>query len=126
MARLLDVPDFSGRAALLRQWSGALVQPVSDDGTFLIRPRPDAPHAHVRHRIPTEGEIEEASGSIHVLLHVLDARMSEVEIYHTAGEPVVGGFRLDRMTVWQPENWPREIGWAQPGTAERRRSPLTP
>lgn len=111
MERLLDVPDFSGRAALLRQWSGAVVQSVTDDGTFLIRPNADAADAHVRHRIPTEGEIDDRSGAIHVLLHVTDGRMSEVEIYHDAGEPVVGGFPLDRMNVWQPENWPRDIGW---------------
>lgn len=112
MERLLHVPDFSGRLSLLEQWTGALVQSVTDDGTFLVRPRAAAPDAQVRHRVPTEGEVADGAGAIHVLLHVVDGRLAEVEVYHSAAEPVSAGFDVGPMTVWQPENWPREMGWA--------------
>ena len=98
--RLLLTGDFQGRAALLEQWAGASVQTIDDEGSFAVRPAAGAPDADVLYRIPTEGEIDDRVGGAHVLRHVIDDRMSEVEVYQSAGEPVARGVDLTAMTVW--------------------------
>jgi hypothetical protein len=97
---------------LLEQWASAFVRTVDDGGSFHVQPGPQTPDASVLHRVPTEGEFEDLAGAIHVLLHVVEGRMAEVEIYHSAGGRVRPSFDLERLTVWQPETWPRDLGWS--------------
>jgi uncharacterized protein DUF6984 len=78
--KLLD-PDFPGRNELLDQLDSVSAKEIDGDGSLTLRCGPVQP-APVRCRVPTEGECADADGvAIHVLLHVADGVMSELEVF---------------------------------------------
>jgi hypothetical protein len=81
LEKLLE-PEFPGRDELRLQLTSVTASDLSDDGTLLrLKCGPSAP-APVRCRIPTEGSCADSDGvPIHVLLHVVDGAMHELEIF---------------------------------------------
>jgi hypothetical protein len=78
--KLLE-PDFPGRDELRRQLDLVTAQQVHDDGTLALRCGSCQP-APVRCQVPTEGECSDSDGGeIHVLLHVVNGFMNELEIF---------------------------------------------
>lgn len=78
--RLLEYP-FEGHDDLRRQVENALVRPV-DEG-FSLEVRVNGPAVHsVPARVPVEAETRDSDGAtVHVLLHVVDGRVNELELY---------------------------------------------
>jgi len=87
MLQLLSSP-FPGRDALLAQVENAIACPLHEDGTPLdengsLYLKSLSPvKALVRTRVPTEGEAPDIDGVIiHYLLHVVDGRIDQLEIF---------------------------------------------
>jgi hypothetical protein len=60
-----------------------------DPSVILAPDKPAGPAAPVRRRIPVEAEgRDEDGGTIHVLLHVLDGYLWELELYRSDGEQI--------------------------------------
>jgi hypothetical protein len=88
LAKLLSA-DFPGRLALLAQASDVKVRRIDRNGSLALSPEPDAPPAEVVRRIPVEAEFDDRDGvGVHVLLHVLDGYMNELEIYREDSAPL--------------------------------------
>ena len=78
--RLLK-PAFPGRDELLAQLESAVGRPIDDNGSLELRCACST-NAPVKRRIPTEAEAKDRDGmTIHYLLHVVDGRMNELEVY---------------------------------------------
>lgn len=81
---------FAGREALVQQWLSAEVRRIDEDGSLQIRTC-GGPPADVVRRIPVEAELEDVDGmTIHILLHVIDGLLDELEIYRDDSRPVQG------------------------------------
>lgn len=81
--------DFPGRDALVDQINNSLVRFVDENGSleFLVQTEI---MADVKRRIPIEGEVEDGDGiMIHVLLHVVDGRIAELEIYKDDSSSII-------------------------------------
>lgn len=90
LQRLLSV-DFTGRDALLEQLSHARGRWVEGSGLPALRLEvPErASAAHVTGRVPVEGKGRDADDSdVYFLLHVVDGKANEVEIFRPDGNPV--------------------------------------
>jgi hypothetical protein len=73
--------DFPGRDALEQQASHASASPIDENGSLRLHP-PDRPLAAVERRIPVEAEIDDEDGvTVHILLHVLDGKLNEIEVF---------------------------------------------
>src|SRR5439155_26331187 len=80
LEKLLE-PQFPSRDELLRQMSSVTAKQILPDGTLILKCDPNPP-ATVKSRVATEGQCSDADGvTIHVLLHVVDGAMSELEIF---------------------------------------------
>lgn len=78
--RLLE-PDFEGAPELREQLDHATCRRLDENGSLVFRIEESA-KANVGSRVPTEGFASDADGiAIHFLLHVLDGRIEELEIY---------------------------------------------
>jgi hypothetical protein len=72
--------DFPGSQALRDQISNLLVRPIDAEGS--LRLDASGPRAEVKHRVPMEAMLEDVDGiTIHLLLHVIDGLMNELEVY---------------------------------------------
>lgn len=72
--------DFPGRDALREQAGRLLVRPLDAEGSLQLQA--SGPPAEVKERVPVEAMLEDVDGvTIHVLLHVVDGLMNELEIY---------------------------------------------
>jgi len=81
LKRLLD-EDFQGVSALREQLGAIQVRPIDSEGSLKLQPEEGAPRAEVAQRVPVEAELKDHDGfMIHVLLHVIDGLMDELEIY---------------------------------------------
>jgi hypothetical protein len=82
--RILDVllaADFPGNTALNAQASRALVREIDSDGSLEISVTGGVP-AEVVRRVPVEAEADDDDGAtVHVLLHVVDGLLNELEFY---------------------------------------------
>lgn len=88
LAALLDA-DFPGRTALLEQASGVRARRIDSNGSLGLVPEPHSPSAAVVRRVPVEAELSDADGvGVHVLLHVLDGYLNELEIYREDSGPL--------------------------------------
>ena len=88
LAALLSA-DFPGKAALLVQASNVKVRRIDRNGSLALVPEPTAPRAEVVRRIPVEAESDDRDGvRVHVLLHVLDGYLTELEIYRDDSAPL--------------------------------------
>lgn len=90
LEKLLEC-DFPGCKELRTQLKSATVRALDEDGSLGLRVM-DAKPAPVKYRVPVEGSYVDDDGVIaHVLLHVVDGIMSELEI-----------FKENRSAVRQP------------------------
>ena len=93
LRRLLE-KDFSGRDGLLKQLDGLLVETIDQAGSLSLRPIPLAAAVEVQQRVIAEGHYsDEDNGSsegplVHLLLHVANGRLAELEIYKDDGSPI--------------------------------------
>lgn len=87
LEKLLE-PDFPGRGELREQLNSLTVEELDEDGGLALQSVTGS-QAPVKWRVPTEGECKDSDGvSVHVLLHVLDGRMHELELYKEDGSRV--------------------------------------
>lgn len=78
--RLLEV-DFPGRDVILEQINNSVVTEIDENGSLEFDVKIKT-KANVKRRIPIEAEYEDADGiTIHLLLHVVDGIVKELEIY---------------------------------------------
>jgi len=81
--------DFPGRDALRRQLDSVLAKKIDDDGSLALQTGPADP-APVKCRVPTEGQCADVDGTvIHVLLHVVNGLMNELEIFKEDSSRVI-------------------------------------
>ena len=80
MAALLST-DFDGRGTITEQVAVASVREIDHNGSLEFAPS-DTTRTEVVRRIPVEAELEDHDGvTIHMLLHVVDGLVNELEIY---------------------------------------------
>lgn len=85
--RLLTA-DFPGHEQIAQQLASVLVRRLDDEGSLQLVPQNDV-RARVQKRVPVEGESSDNDGvPIYFLLHVVDSRVSELEIYKADGSPI--------------------------------------
>jgi hypothetical protein len=81
--------EFSGRDAIRRQLQSAMVRVIDKEGSlgFLV---PCAERATVKYSIPIEAEADDIDGTtIHMLLHVRDGFIAELEFYKDDSSRIV-------------------------------------
>jgi hypothetical protein len=72
---------FEGASALARQLATTMVTPLDMNGSLRLHPGDTIP-AVVKRRVPVEASYPDADGVVvHVLLHVIDGRLNELEVY---------------------------------------------
>ena len=87
LTKLLDV-NFPGRDELRQQLETAAAKVIDENGSLALQCGPGRP-APVKCRVATEGECADADGiAIHVLLHVKDGMMHELEVFKDDGSPI--------------------------------------
>src|SRR5712692_10291272 len=90
-SRLVDKllsEDFFGREAIREQISTSLVRQIDSNGSLEFKV-PVGPVAHTNFRVPVQGDFEDIDGvTIHVLLHVVNGRVNELEVYKDASSAV--------------------------------------
>ncbi len=80
--------DFPGRDEIARQLGHALAREIDREGSLEFSVEPD-PWIETKYRVPVEAECKDSDGvTIHLLLHVLDGRLSELEIFKEDSSPV--------------------------------------
>jgi len=80
--------DFPGKDAVAEQVAAASVREIDDNGSLEFAPSDMMP-ADVVRRIPVEAELDDSDGvTIHVLLHVVDGLVKELEVYRDDSGPV--------------------------------------
>jgi hypothetical protein len=88
LARLLE-PTFPGRDELREQVTHIEVMTIDEDGGLSLRCS-GGPRAPVKCSVPTEGEYADSDGvPVHVLLHVVDGFVSELEVFKEECVPLV-------------------------------------
>ncbi len=66
-----------------------LVRAIDEDKSLEFSVKSDV-KSKVKKRIPVEAEFEDADGVlIHILLHVIDGKANELEIYKEDGSPII-------------------------------------
>jgi len=87
--------DFPGRDNLLRQLDGLSVKTVDEEGSLSIQVDPLAPSAEVKRRVVSEAYycdeddgISSEGAKVNVLLHVVNGKLTEIEIYKDDGSPI--------------------------------------
>lgn len=97
--QLLNHP-FQGANELRLGMQDLKAEPLDADGSLKLI-APETPPADVRLRVPVEGEVEDVDGvTIHVLLHVVEGRLSELEIFKDDGSVVKNREVLRNMRVF--------------------------
>jgi len=90
IGRLLAV-DFPGRDELWTQSDSLTAKGLDAEGSIALNPGSSANAANVERRVPVEAEFEDTDGvTVHVLLHVVDGLINELEIYREDSGPVLG------------------------------------
>ncbi|MCU1362893.1 MAG: hypothetical protein JWM55_721 [Acidimicrobiaceae bacterium] len=73
--------------------------PIDRDGSLKFRI--NGPRAEVSRRIPVEAEIEDSDGvTIHVLLHVADGLIDELELYREDSAPIRDVVEPNNLDSW--------------------------
>jgi hypothetical protein len=97
---LLSTP-FSGREAIVQQLHGARVRIIDAEGSLAFDVASPEP-ATVKHRIPIEAEAEDLDGvTVHMLLHLVEGKVSELEFYKDDSSRVLRLPLPDRWRVIQ-------------------------
>ena len=99
VARLLSQP-FSGSDDIAEQMAAASVRAIDQDGSLEIQSTSQAVATGVKARVPVEAEAEDEDGvCIHFLLHVVDGRASELEVYKEDGTEIRSLPDIDALRV---------------------------
>jgi len=81
--------EFFGRDQIRAQINNSLVKKIDEDGSLRFDVKINV-KADVRQRIPIEAECEDSDGvTIHVLLHVVEGTVYELEIYKDDSSKIV-------------------------------------
>jgi hypothetical protein len=89
MLAALLAADFPGRSALSVQAAHVKGRRIDQNGSLALAPEPETLRAEVVRRIPVEAEFDDQDGvGVHVLLHVLDGYLNELEIYREDSSPL--------------------------------------
>src|SRR5882672_2837261 len=94
LLRKLLEKSFLGRDELSRQLDGLSVKTIDQDGSLSLRPARMAAPAEVQQRVVAEGFYSDEDKSpsegpqVNVLLHVVEGRLAELEIYKDDGSPI--------------------------------------
>lgn len=81
--------EFVGRKEINDQVKSFRVRRVDEEGSFEIEPWHSAVAAMVEKRIPVEAEgLDEDGVCIHLLLHVVNGYVKELEIYKDDSSPI--------------------------------------
>ena len=101
LQRLLEA-EFPGKEQLAPMVQDMLVRPIDEAGSLELRTQANT-RATVIKRIPVEAEAKDKDGvTIHVLLHVVDGRPIELEIFKDDSS------RIKYMPVVLPANLDRQ------------------
>ena len=96
---LIDTKDFTGRSEIAEQLAIAEVQEIDPDGSlrFVV---PSLTRAPVKVRIPVEGQFVDTDGIHgHLLLHVVNGRVAELEVYKDDSSRVIRKPRPEDIEV---------------------------
>lgn len=100
--RLLS-EGFDGRDAISAQVRASRVKQIDKEGSLEFQVSGGSAVTS-GFRIPVEGWFEDTDGMlVHVLLHVVSGRISELEIYKDDGSPIVQMADPSRLTIFRPE-----------------------
>jgi len=92
--------EFIGRDALARQLEDCQVATIDDNGSLqfsVVNPL----RATVRERIPVEAQYTDHDGIVvHVLLHVVEGVLQELEIYKDDSSRVVDAPHTADLEIW--------------------------
>ena len=91
--------QFPGSVQIAKQIESARGRVVDKEGSIALQAA-DGPCADVERRIPVEAEAEDADGrTFHVLLHVVDGYIAELEIFTEDGLPMRGAIHPEALRV---------------------------
>ena len=80
--RRLVATDFVGSEEISQQIEVCSVREIDENGSLEIAVPPTQPRATVSSRVPAEGEYPDVDGIvIHVLLHIVEGRVNELEVF---------------------------------------------
>lgn len=101
--KMLSVP-FPGNDILRSQLDHVLVKCAdSNGGLCLLATGPIQP-VYLRNRVPVEGETQDVDGMpIHLLLHVVDGVVNELEIYREDNGALLAGVDPDSICAFSGE-----------------------
>ena len=100
LVNLLTV-EFPGRQEVAHQVATAHARPLDDHGCLELRAASGAPRAEVIRRIPVEAEAPDVDGmTIHILLHVVDGYVDELEFFRDDGRRLQGRVQPDALKVF--------------------------
>lgn len=99
--RLLE-KDFPGRDAIVEQIKAARVEQIDTDGSLKFFVDSNV-NAVTKFRIPTEGRFEDTDGTaIHLLLHVVNGKIDELEVYKDDSSSVISMPDPKHLTLFHP------------------------
>lgn len=99
LTRLLSQP-FPGGEALVQQLQSVTVKVIDLDGSLGLKSTA-GPIAKVERRIPVEAETVDQEGeTVHLLLHVVEGRMIELEIFREDAKPPQGKLGELRLLIF--------------------------
>jgi hypothetical protein len=104
--RLLEA-QFPGKSEVARQLGDCRVRKIDNDGSLEIEVQAGHDPAPTTKRVPIEAEGKDEDGvGVHVLLHVVEGMVKEVEIYKDDGSPVrrIPGPRDLTLILLPPEH----------------------
>jgi len=91
--------EFPGKDALVEQSASASARQIDSNGSLEFSVSAGSP-ANVVRRIPVEAEAEDQDGvQVHVLLHVLEGLLAELEVYREDSGPLQGTLDPDRLRI---------------------------
>jgi uncharacterized protein DUF6984 len=86
---MIDESNFVGEEAVARQVPGLRVTKIDANGSLKLEPRAGTIAARVAVRVPVEGVARDLDGAaIHILIHVVAGRLSELELFRDDSKPV--------------------------------------
>ena len=95
--------DFPGREVLTEQVKSSVVRNIDENGSLEFQVASDST-APVKFRIPAEGEAQDSDGAtIHVLLHVVNGKIHELEVYKEDSSPVISPPNPSEFRLFRPE-----------------------
>lgn len=101
LQRLLSA-EITGREEMRNQLRSAQVRTIDENGSFEIRST-ETRLAPVVNRIPVEAEGSDSDGlPVYTLLHVMDGKAIELELYKADGSRIRSCPRPDAMNLFAP------------------------